>query len=504
MRSSGFVVLALIAIVGAVNLPMPFGGDQAMFISYARSMDAGSLLYRDLWDSKPPGIYLFYLLAGRLFGFNQIGGHALELLYLLAFSLVLMWTSRSWLDERVARLALPLFAVGIYYLIAETKQMAQVEVLAGFPIYLALWFGVKGENARSIRRCAFASGLAGGSVVWLKIYFLPILAVIWGATLLGARREPGGWPRACVRRIVATGAGFSVPVLAMLAWVLAHGVAREFWWTAFVYPHSAVAMLHHNEYRMQRVMTWLAASDALALLLGAWAVWTVFRGRRTRGMFGGAVIWLLVGLLLIVGEKSWWKYYSLILVVPIGMLAALGLDDVWRRTGRRGKLLLAAGSLLLLLSPFHYFASKFNMLRRHDFGVTLASRTDFRKEMHQPFDDSLDEAEFIRSEIGPDETFHVFGDPLILMLSGRSDAIPINGWAPQTWSPEMWNRIFDQLREARPDYVYISAYVGALMRPRAPALWQFLKDNYSVVTSDKYHAWVELRERAEDGAGPAG
>jgi hypothetical protein len=55
------------------RLAYPFHGDQAMFILGARVLAEGGTLYVDYWDFKQPGIYLIYFLAGRLFGFNEIG-----------------------------------------------------------------------------------------------------------------------------------------------------------------------------------------------------------------------------------------------------------------------------------------------------------------------------------------------------------------------------------------------------------------------------------------------
>jgi hypothetical protein len=491
-------VLALVAAVGALNLPMPFGGDQAMFVVYARAMDAGLELYRDVWDSKPPGMYLLYVLAGKLFGFNQLGAHLLELLYLLAFSAVVLRTSRDWLARRGARLALPPMTVGIYYLIAEPKQMVQAEVLAGLPIYLALWSSTLGRSPAAIRRWAFASGFAGGAVIWLKMYFLPILGAIWALTLFRARREPGGLSRALARRIGWTAAGFALPVLALALWVAAHGVVAEFAWTAFVYPGSAIAQLEHDFARMRQVGLWFGSSFAVALAFAGWAVCcTAFAGRRSGGMFAGALCALLVTLLLVFGEKSWWKYYALILVVPLGLLASIGLDDALSRTGRRGKIALAVLSLALVVAPLRHFAWKANALRRANFALTREDRTEFRKAMHRPYRESLPEVEFIERFVEPDQTVHVFGDPLILMLAGRTNAVPINGWAPQTWSPEMWRTVLDQLRAERPDYVYMTTFVARLSSRHFPELVDYVRDEYDLVVADGTRAWFRRSELAE-------
>src|ERR1700752_3958076 len=82
------VVLPLlaVAILGAVHLPTPLHGDAVLYQAGARRMTDGATLYRDFWDLKQPGIYLFHGVAGVLFGFGEFGLHGLELLVHLAIA----------------------------------------------------------------------------------------------------------------------------------------------------------------------------------------------------------------------------------------------------------------------------------------------------------------------------------------------------------------------------------------------------------------------------------
>src|SRR6267378_1235309 len=80
------VALALVLVLGLVNLMQQLAWDQAMFALGARSMHHGGVLYRDYWDPKQPGMFFFYELAGVLFGFDAPGFHTLELIALIALS----------------------------------------------------------------------------------------------------------------------------------------------------------------------------------------------------------------------------------------------------------------------------------------------------------------------------------------------------------------------------------------------------------------------------------
>src|SRR5512138_3054463 len=71
-----------VALLGLSQCWIPLDGDQAFFLHAARLLDAGGALYRDVWDVKQPGIFLFYEAAGRLTGFSDFSVHLLEALWL--------------------------------------------------------------------------------------------------------------------------------------------------------------------------------------------------------------------------------------------------------------------------------------------------------------------------------------------------------------------------------------------------------------------------------------
>jgi hypothetical protein len=65
---------------------MPFWADQGLFTLYGRELTHRAVLYRDVFDVKQPGIFVFYAIGGRLFGLTEVGIHLFELAYWLAIS----------------------------------------------------------------------------------------------------------------------------------------------------------------------------------------------------------------------------------------------------------------------------------------------------------------------------------------------------------------------------------------------------------------------------------
>ena len=52
------------------SIAEPLGIDQSLWASAVRGMSRGQLLYRDVWEQRPPGIYWVYLAGFHLFGWT--------------------------------------------------------------------------------------------------------------------------------------------------------------------------------------------------------------------------------------------------------------------------------------------------------------------------------------------------------------------------------------------------------------------------------------------------
>ena len=137
--------LLVIAFIGVINLPTPFGGDQALFITGAQEIAKGKVLYRDFWDLKPPGIFYFYYIAGSLFGFSEVGVHLLELILWLIFSgfLIISFRFSNTFENKFSASLVPLFTVGIYYSFSSVATLTQVEGIINIFLFITLWLAVE-------------------------------------------------------------------------------------------------------------------------------------------------------------------------------------------------------------------------------------------------------------------------------------------------------------------------------------------------------------------------
>src|SRR4051794_7450411 len=92
----GLGVLALAALaLRTVAIAEPLGIDQSLWASAVRGMSRGQLLYRDVWEQRPPGIYWIYLTGFRLFGWTAATVAWLDILAAAATTGLLFLTARK-------------------------------------------------------------------------------------------------------------------------------------------------------------------------------------------------------------------------------------------------------------------------------------------------------------------------------------------------------------------------------------------------------------------------
>lgn len=63
-----FLVLAITLILRIPSFFEPYWyGDEGIYLAIGQALHRGAILYRDIWDNKPPGLYLIYALNPTLF-----------------------------------------------------------------------------------------------------------------------------------------------------------------------------------------------------------------------------------------------------------------------------------------------------------------------------------------------------------------------------------------------------------------------------------------------------
>src|SRR4029450_2806725 len=109
------VMLAAVAVVAAFALRIPsiaepLGIDQSLWASAVRGMARDQLLYRDVWEQRPPGIYFTYLTGFRGFGWTPAAVAWMDILASAATTLLVFAIVRRLSDFTTGAVAAALYA----------------------------------------------------------------------------------------------------------------------------------------------------------------------------------------------------------------------------------------------------------------------------------------------------------------------------------------------------------------------------------------------------------
>ncbi|HEV2176552.1 MAG TPA: glycosyltransferase family 39 protein [Terriglobia bacterium] len=178
-RRLWFAAAMLFVVVRSLpELTYPLGRDQGTYLTIGSSLLQGRVLYRDLWDNKPPGIFYLYAVIAKLFGRVMWSGAVVDILWLIAVSWCIFLFTERYIGGFGAAVAVAVHAewhvwAGYIYM-GQPENFQLLCVFAAFFLLLnphSLW-----RNPRAV-----AAGVLLAAAFWLKynaVGFAPFLVLV--------------------------------------------------------------------------------------------------------------------------------------------------------------------------------------------------------------------------------------------------------------------------------------------------------------------------------------
>lgn len=310
------IILAILFVL-ARALPIlsyPLGRDQGTYLTIGQGLLDGKQLYRDLWDNKPPGIFIVYAGIAKLFGRVMWSAAVVDILLLLVISYLLFRFTEPYLGPAGAAVAVMVHASlhgeMRYYWIAQPETFQVVCVLAAY-LFMA-------RRGRWGKASSFAAGLSLGGACWLKynaIAFLPLLAVLPYLDSRGLDHDPPRLAlsvprRAWLAKFAFLLAGLAAAIAVVLAWIVFKGA-----WPAMremqfeVLPRYAAMGIERNPHYL------LSAFIRTNYNLGVWNLWATVAGllvarlRRDLKRFAPLFLAALTAYAAVVMQVRFHNYY---------------------------------------------------------------------------------------------------------------------------------------------------------------------------------------------------
>ena len=422
--------LALAVVVGAflVRIPgivEPMGPDQGVYTTIGWGLDRGLTLYRDLWEQKPPGIYLMYLLGFTVFGRSPQAVFWLDYVAAATATLLLFDLSRRIVSLRFGALVAVVYALATLpaarHSLGGFLERSVTETFITPLAIAAAW-----ATTMAITRKGVGWSLAGGLFIGTAIVFKQTAGIYWPALALWTWIV-SDFPTAR-RHAILSAAGMVVVPLGVFVWLWVQGVLPDARVALVDYNLAYLALgnegfigtldrfAHEVWRRMKTDEVWAVGTLSAVVAVFQWREW---QSTRSGWIASLGAVWLSAALLAVVanGPRLFTTYFVPSLV-PLSLLFAWLLDwtfasrQRWRVAGGILVLCLAAGMVARSNSVTRGI-SMTSWDARH-----LAGRTDrqaylrrFQSRDGRAFSaaDNANLAEYVRSHTEPHERIFVFG-----------------------------------------------------------------------------------------------
>lgn len=320
--AEGLVLAAFVSAMSLFLLPgldcFQFDYDEGVNLAKSRLVAQGHRLYADIWSDQPPLFTHVQAVAFHLVGFGVSTGRAV----VLAFSALLLWAMWTFMRHLAGRT----HAVLALLVTIQVSHFARLSIssMVGLPMLslamcslalLAAW-----HATRHTRWLWLSGALLGLSVsTKLQSAFLAPIVIVGLVVSEWTRPSPARW-RSRLAPACAWATAFGTVVVVLVGWlvgfehvgqlVVGHVQARE----ADVFSRFTFRAAVD---RSQVVMMALPALVGMVLLV---------RGRRWLGLY--LVGWLGTAVALLLGHAPVWYHHALLVMVPMGMLAAYAAGEL--------------------------------------------------------------------------------------------------------------------------------------------------------------------------------
>ena len=496
LAAAGLAVLALAALP---TLFYPLTRDQGAYAYIADLMMHGGAPYRDVWDLKPPAVYLAYQAAFMLFGRSETSVRVLDALYtLLSAALVAALTLEVFENRHLAALAGWIYAlsyfVGVHFYSVASPESFAVPLLAA-----TAWGAVRG--LRSDAKAAWlVAGIAAGVAFWFK----PTTAIVtltlfaWSGWRLWSRDRDANEPLRALRLVVAGCLLGMLPI----GWYLQGSGLREMlylWRTYGTDSYVSAPGLVQGP---------LALLDVLRQYVGEWQllVWLSLAGalgalarRQAQVGIGALLAFLVSGVAAALLQGKLFEYHWIPVLAPGAALSAAALfwlaEEVqptssrvgWRQTRTLFAAIVIAGAVA---------GAAYDKLVVYRRLATYLSGRIGRGQFYAQFDigrdfshtGALEAADYLRERTGAEDAVLIWGaEPLVNFLAQRRSPTKyvfsymlFDGDGGERWHEDF----LEELRRTAPAYIVLVDNDVSPLTPQG-----------SRALLERFPAFVELLQR---------
>ena len=448
------VLIAIIfTMLRAPLLEIPLERDEGEYAYIAQGMHRGELPYSDIFNQKPPGVFLQYRLALSLFGESTESIHfLLHLWNALTSILIFLWLYEMF-DRQVAVLATTLY-VCLSANASVLSQASNTEILMLLPTVFAAWMAWRAFGKNSLLYFWLV-----GIGVGLACLFKQVSAVlfIWLIALLAIHQCSS---KQKLQYLCMASFGATLPWVPIIAYYIAVGEINELVDSVLLHNlrYATALSIEEGWHRLKNALSMQAVSFGFAWISFFYIFFPTSVYRRER-------LWItLLAITSFMGVSIGLYYrphYFIQLLPALCAGAGLGISSwINRYSNHSHRTFARVAALILIVIP--PVISNWNLLWA-DTGQEK-SRLLYGCSL---FRDSEYIANRIRSVSNIDDTIFILGsEPQILFYANRKSATryiflyPLSGNFPDVRKRQL--QAMQEIRNSDPKVIVLVNIIGSL------------------------------------------
>lgn len=380
-------------------------GDEGIYLTLGQAIRQGELLYRQIYDNKPPTLYYLAALSQTVFGFRL-----LLLFWMIPTIIVFYRFSQRFLNKNLSCLSTFFFLILSSISLLE-GHIANSEIFMLLPTLISLLLFLQAKKSSDY----LLSGLALGFSFSFKF---PALAEFFFLSLFLLTINPFKIKKFFISLILLT-TGFLLPILLWAVYFYFQGVSKEFLFASLLQNFSYLSSWTTGTHSGSATLGGLV-NRFLLLLLAYALVFYLYRRQilnRSLAFLFGLFFSSLFGALL---SSRPYPHY-LIQILPSFSIFLAVLFSTY--SGQiKSLIFLVSFILLFAINKYKfYFYPVFSYYSNfYSYVLGLKSQNSYRQFFGSQVNDTYKISEFIKTNTSPGEKIFIWADhPYIYALSQR-------------------------------------------------------------------------------------
>lgn len=474
---AGMVVLVMLLRLHCADEPLE--RDITTYAYIAHNLLDGEHLYTELWDHKPPGIYLVFALGQSVFGYNQFTITALGIIFTLISGAFLYFFLCRITNSTTALLGATFWTLASNSVTLQANQ-PNVELFMNSFTFIALWALVRLDEKK--HQYLFVAGVFFAFVSFLKmIAIFPILFICFYFILPISDQSQMKWISRRLRSIFM----FLVPSVllwsATFIYFKLSGRFSEFWEAVFAY----------NSYYSQNVFKNIAdffispnrlfnnSLTEIWILVLLSIAWFSISQKKYASLKRSFFIFFLLGTCFAVASPGYdYPHYYQLLLPPVCILAALFFHDAFRSVRERN---LPYGKAVLI----GLVISAISLTGMHQIQLLrMSSKEISMKKYGTLFTQSYDVAKIVAKCTADGDEIFVWGaETGIYFYSKRKSVTGIAYIYPLLVGPpkERLNKIRRVITDVSSSPPEVFVFNEAYGKIESNYFYPFIKDRYKLI-----------------------